>query len=57
MDITGARWGLQRAEVILKLRSLKISGDLAAYLEFHFKQEHKRNYPGPPILVELEEAA
>lgn len=57
MDITGARWGLQRAEAILKLRSLKISGDLAAYLEFHFKQEHKRNYPGPPIPVALEEAA
>jgi hypothetical protein len=28
MDITGARWGLERAEAILKLRSLKISGDL-----------------------------
>ena len=49
MDITGARWGLQRAEAILKLRSLKISGDLPAYLAFHFEQEHKRNYPGPPI--------
>jgi len=34
MDITGARWGLERAEAILKLRSLKISGDLAAYLKF-----------------------
>jgi hypothetical protein len=31
MDITGARWGLERAEAILKLRSLKVSGDLAAY--------------------------
>ena len=49
MDITGARWGLQRAEAILKLRSLKISGDLPAYLAFHFEREHKRNYPGPPI--------
>jgi hypothetical protein len=28
MDITGARWGLERAEALLKLRSLKISGDL-----------------------------
>jgi len=51
MDITGARWGLKRAEAILKLRSLKISGDLPAYLEFHFNQEAKRNYPGPPIPV------
>jgi hypothetical protein len=25
MDITGARWGLERAEAILKLRSLKVS--------------------------------
>ena len=57
MDITGARWGLERAEAILKLRSLKVSGDLAAYLAFHFKQEHKRNYPGPPIPAVLDEAA
>lgn len=57
MDITGARWGLQRAEAILKLRSLKISGDLPSYLVFHFEQEHKRNYPGPPIPVADSEAA
>ena len=57
MDITGARWGLHRAEAILKLRSLKISGDLPAYLAFHFEQEHKRNYPGPPIPVADSEAA
>jgi hypothetical protein len=57
MDITGARWGLQRAEAILKLRSLKVSGDLAAYLAFHFEQEHKRNYPGPPIPLTAGEAA
>ena len=56
MDITGARWGLKRAEAILKLRSLKISGDLDAYLKFHFDQEHKRYYPGPPI-PELTNAA
>jgi hypothetical protein len=57
MDITGARWGLQRAEAILKLRSLKISGDLPAYLEFHFEQEHKRNHPGPPIPTQIDKAA
>jgi len=49
MDITGARWGLERAEAILKLRSLRISGDLPDYLAFHFAQEQQRNYPGPPI--------
>ena len=57
MDITGARWGLERAEAILKLRSLKISGDLPAYLAFHFEQEHKRNYPGPPIPLAVSHAA
>ena len=39
MDITGARWGLDRAEAILRLRSLKASGDLDAYLDYHFEQE------------------
>jgi hypothetical protein len=57
MDITGARWGLERAEAILKLRSLKVSGDLAAYLAFHFEQEHQRNYLGPPTPAVLDEAA
>jgi len=41
MDITGARWSLGQAKAILKLRSLKVSGDLAAYLAFHFEQKHK----------------
>ena len=57
MDITGARWGLQRAEAILKLRSLKVSGDLEAYLAFHFKQERRRNHPGLPIPDTASEAA
>ena len=57
MDITGARWGLARAEAILKLRSLKISGDLPAYLAFHFEQERKRNYPGPPIPLAVSHTA
>ena len=57
MDITGARWGLERAEAILKLRSLKVSGDLPAYLAFHFEQEHKRNYPRPPIPLAVSHAA
>jgi hypothetical protein len=57
MDLTGARWGLARAEAILKLRSLKISGDLPAYLAFHFDAEHQRHYPGPPIPVTVPAAA
>jgi hypothetical protein len=57
MDITGARWGLRCAEAVLKLRSLKISHDLPAYMQFHFQQEAKRNYPGPPIPMGMDEAA
>jgi len=57
MDITGARWGLVCAEAILKLRSLKVSGDLATYLAFHFAQEQHRNYPGPPIPLPARHAA
>ena len=44
LDITGARWGLEGAEAILKLRSLKSSGDIDAYLDFHRKMSKKRNY-------------
>ena len=57
MDITGARWGLDRAEAILKLRSLKVSGDLDDYWTFHFRREHERNYPSAPIPELLKEAA
>ena len=45
MDITGARWRLTSAEAVLKLRSLKASGTLEDYLNFHFRQEGERNYP------------
>jgi hypothetical protein len=57
MDITGARWGLDQAEAILKLRSLKVSGDLSAYWTFHFRREHERNHPTAPIPELLKEAA
>ena len=44
LDVTGARWGLKGAEAILKLRSLKSSGDLDEYWAFHKQQANKRNY-------------
>ncbi len=44
LDITGARWGLSGAEAVLKLRSLKSSGDFEAYWEFHKKMAKQRNY-------------
>ena len=42
MDITGARWGLDGAEAILKLRALITNGDFDQYWRFHLRQEHKR---------------
>jgi len=44
LDITGARWSLQGAEAVLKLRSLKSSGDFEAYWEFHKQNSKQRNY-------------
>ena len=42
MDITGARWGLEGAEAILKLRALIANGDFEAYWRFHLRREHER---------------
>ena len=44
LDITGARWSLKGAEAILKLRSLKSSGDFNDYWLFHKKQSSQRIY-------------
>lgn len=44
MDVTGARWGLFGGEAVLKLRSLRASGDLDAYLDFHAHLELERNH-------------
>ena len=44
LDITGARWSLSGAEAILKLRSLKSSGDFDDYWYFHKKQSQQRFY-------------
>jgi hypothetical protein len=42
MDITGARWGLDGAEAVLKLRALRANGDFDDYWRFHLAQEHQR---------------
>jgi hypothetical protein len=44
LGITGARWGLPRAEAILKLRALRSSGDFEAYWDFHVGRERARNH-------------
>jgi len=42
MDITGARWGLEGAEAILKLRAVIANGDFEDYWQFHLRREHER---------------
>jgi len=45
MECSGARWSLQGAEAVLRLRALRMSGDWDEYLAFHQDQERLRNYP------------
>jgi hypothetical protein len=42
LDITGARWGLEGAEAVLKLRALRSNGDFPSYWAYHLEQEHRR---------------
>ena len=42
MDITGARWGLDGAEAVLKLRAIRSNSDFDAYWQFHLRQERRR---------------
>lgn len=44
LDITGARWSLEGAEAILKLRALLASGDFDDYWTFHERAEYRRNH-------------
>jgi len=42
MDITGARWSVQGAEAILKLRALRANGDFSEYWRYHLGKERQR---------------
>ncbi|MEK7861820.1 MAG: ISKra4 family transposase [Chloroflexota bacterium] len=44
MDRTGARWTVEGAEAVLKLRAIRASGDFDAYWLFHLTQEKERNH-------------
>jgi hypothetical protein len=44
MDITGARWTVQGAEAVLKIRALLASGDFDAYWAYHLQRERERNH-------------
>ncbi len=54
MEITGARWGLQGAEAVLKLRAVKISDDFPDYWKFYEQNQYIRNhrilYQNPTVL-------
>ena len=42
MDLTGARWSIDGAEAILKLRALRANNDFLAYYAFHLARERQR---------------
>lgn len=42
LGITGARWGLESAEAVLRLRALWSNGDWDAYWRFHRRKEFER---------------
>ncbi|MGH9243169.1 MAG: ISKra4 family transposase, partial [Acidimicrobiales bacterium] len=42
MDITGARWSVEGAEAVLKLRAIRANGDFEAYWQWHLGQERHR---------------
>jgi hypothetical protein len=44
MEVTGARWGLDGAEAVLKLRALAGNGDFDDYFTYHLQQEKRRNH-------------
>jgi hypothetical protein len=44
LDLTGARWGLEGAEAILKLRALRSNDDWDSYWTFHLNQERHRTH-------------
>jgi len=44
LDRTGARWRIKSAEAIIRIRSLRSSGDFDAYWKFHREKELQRNH-------------
>jgi hypothetical protein len=42
MDITGARWGPDGAEAVLKMRAIVSNHDFEAYWRYHLAHEHER---------------
>jgi len=42
MDITGARWSVNGAEAVLKLRAVRANDDWPDYWHYHLTQERRR---------------
>jgi hypothetical protein len=42
MDVTGARWSVDGAEAVLKLRAVRTNGDIDDYWRFHLDRERRR---------------
>jgi hypothetical protein len=61
MDITGARWGLDGAEAILKLRAIRSNGDFESYWTYHLTKErqrvHESRYAGGGVPRTLKEVS
>ena len=45
MAVTGARWSLNGAEAVLRLRALRSSRDFDEYRTFHEAREYERTHP------------
>jgi hypothetical protein len=44
MGRTGARWSLEGAKAVLRLRALRASGDFDDYWQYHVAKEYGRNH-------------
>ncbi len=44
MDRTGARWSVDGAEAVLRLRAIRASGDFDEYWQFHLARKKERNH-------------
>jgi len=42
MDLTGARWSVDGAEAVLKLRAVRSNGDFDDYWQTHLTRERER---------------
>jgi hypothetical protein len=56
-DVTKARWGLDGAQAILKLRALHSNGDWDNYWTYHLNQERHRVHESPYLHGALPRAA